>query len=151
MDQSFTEEAASGGMAEVKLGQLAQKNGSTKVVKDFGKRMVADHSKAGTQLKDVASRNSIAVPFSMNETDQAIYDQLSTLSGTKFHKANAQQMVRKDIAAFKKEATIGSNMDIKQFASQTLPTLEDHLKMARSMEKATSSINEFQPATPATR
>jgi putative membrane protein len=58
-DQLFVKAAASGGMAEVKLGQIAQQNGSPDSVKEFGKRMVADHSKASTQLKDVASHNNI--------------------------------------------------------------------------------------------
>src|SRR5262249_4257521 len=45
-DKAFAKEAAAGGMAEVKLGQLAQDKGSSSAVKEFGKRMVDDHSKA---------------------------------------------------------------------------------------------------------
>jgi putative membrane protein len=40
---------------------------------------------------------------------------------------------RKDVAAFKKESTRGNDPDVKQFASQTLPTLEEHLKIARDL------------------
>jgi putative membrane protein len=46
-------------MGEVKLGQLAQQNGSSDAVKEFGKRMETDHSKANDQLKDIASKNNI--------------------------------------------------------------------------------------------
>jgi putative membrane protein len=44
-DTHFAKEAAQGGMAEVKLGQLAQERGSNDAVKSFGKRMVDDHSR----------------------------------------------------------------------------------------------------------
>ena len=61
-DAHFAKEAAQGGMAEVKLGQLAQEKGSNDSVKSFGKRMVDDHSRAGDKLKEVASRESITLP-----------------------------------------------------------------------------------------
>jgi putative membrane protein len=42
----------------------------------------------------------------------------------------------KDIAAFKKEAATGKDEAIKKFASETLPTLETHLKLAHQMAQA---------------
>src|SRR5580700_9034431 len=45
-DETFAKKAAAGGMAEVKLGQLAVERGSNPAVKNFGRRMVQDHSKA---------------------------------------------------------------------------------------------------------
>jgi putative membrane protein len=143
MDKSFAKKAAAGGMAEVKLGQLAQRNGSSEAVKEFGRRMESDHSKAGDQLKDVASRDNITLPTKMDRKDQAIYDRLSKLSGAEFDRVYARDMVadhEKDIAEFKKEANSGSNSDVRSFAAQTLPTLEDHLKMAQQME-STVSVN----------
>lgn len=146
-DTTFARKAASGGMAEVKLGQLAQEKGSSDAVKEFGRRMEADHSKAGDQLKDVASKSNITLPTDLDRKDQATYDRLSKLSGIAFDRAYARGMVadhRNDIADFKKEADTGTNPDLKNFASQTLPTLEDHLKQAREMEKsveATKSTN----------
>lgn len=150
-DHSFVKEAASGGMAEVKLGQLAEQNGSSKAVKEFGSRMVADHSKANDQLKEAASRDNINVPAAMSQKDQATYERLSKLSGREFDKAYAATMVkdhREDVAAFKKEATAGTNTGIKQFASETLPTLEEHLKMAEAMQKTVGVMNESSSRTP---
>ena len=141
-DTIFAKKAAAGGTAEVKLGQLAQEKGTSEAVKAFGKRMETDHSKAGDKLKDVASKNNINLPSGMNKKDQATYDRLSKLSGPAFDRAYAQDMVtdhQEDIAEFKKEANDGENKDIKNFASSTLPTLEDHLKQAREMEKTVTS------------
>ena len=39
-DDLFVKDASSGGALEVLLGQLAEKQGSSDVVKNFGKRMV---------------------------------------------------------------------------------------------------------------
>ena len=45
-----------GGMEEVELGRVAVKNGQSDKVKEFGQRMIDDHSKAGDDLKSVAAK-----------------------------------------------------------------------------------------------
>jgi putative membrane protein len=132
-DESFAKEAASGGMAEVKLGQLAENKGNNPATKEFGKKMVTAHSKAGEQLKGVASKNKVIPPSQMSRSDQATYDRLSKLSGTEFDKAYAEDM-QKDVAAFQNYSNEGKNPDIKQFASETLPALQDPLKMAHRLD-----------------
>jgi len=137
-DARFAKEAAQGGMAEVKLGQLAQEKGSNDLVKSFGKRMVDDHSKANDKLKEVASRESITLPNDLSAKDQASYDRLSKLNGAAFDRAFARDMVKDhetDVAAFQKEANGGKTDSLKSFASETLPTLENHLKQAKEMMK----------------
>jgi putative membrane protein len=140
-DAHFAKEAAQGGMAEVKLGQLAQEKRSSDTVKSFGKRMVDDHTKAGDKLKEVASRENITLPTDLSAKDQATYDRLSKLNGAAFDRAYARDMVKDhetDVAAFQKEASAGKDDSLKGFASETLPTLEDHLKQAKEMMKTVS-------------
>ena len=134
-------------MAEVKLGQLAEERGSNPAVKNFGRRMVQDHSKAGNELKSTASKANIDLPTEMDKSDQATYDRLSKLSGEAFDRAYARDMVKdhsKDVSEFQKEAKNGRDENIKNFAAQTLPTLQSHLDQARQMDQAvnqTSSSN----------
>lgn len=138
-DAHFAKEAAQGGMAEVKLGQLAQEKGAKDSVKSFGKRMVDDHSKAGDKLKEVTSRENITLPTDISAKDQATYDRLSKLNGAAFDRAYARDMVKDhetDVAAFQKEANTGRDDSLKGFASETLPTLQDHLKQAKEMMKS---------------
>lgn len=45
---TFVTKAVQGGMAEVELGNLAQQNAANEQVKEFGRRMVKDHTKAMT-------------------------------------------------------------------------------------------------------
>jgi putative membrane protein len=137
-DAHFAKEAAQGGMAEVRLGQLAQEKGTSDTVKSFGKRMVDDHSKAGDKLKEVASRQNIPLPSDLSAKDQATYDRLSKLNGAAFDRAYARDMVKDhetDVAAFQREANTGKDESLKGFASETLPTLQDHLKQAKEMMK----------------
>lgn len=140
-DEKFVKEASSGGTAEVKLGKLAQEKGSSESVKKFGARMVSDHTKAGDNLKQAASRANIPVSNTMDAKEQDLYNKLSQMSGDSFDREYAKEMVEDhthDVSEFRKEATNGQNETIKNFASETLPTLQEHLKLAQDMQKSVS-------------
>jgi len=132
-------EAAKGGMAEVELGKLAQDKASSDQVKNFGKRMVDDHSKANDELQTLAKNKNITLPSDLDPKDKALKDRLSKLSGAQFDRAYMSAMLhdhQKDVSEFKTESSNGKDPDVKAFASKTLPTLEDHLKLAQQTEKA---------------
>jgi putative membrane protein len=138
-DKQFAREAAAGGLAEVKLGQLALDKGNSDVVKAFGQKMVDDHTKANSELQAAAAKPGIALPTGVKPADKATYDRLSKLDGAAFDRAYARDMVQDhvhDVAVFKQEANYGTDPSIKAFASATLPTLVEHLKMARDMKQA---------------
>lgn len=131
-DSKFVKEAAVGGMEEVQLGQLAAQKASDPDVKNFGQKMVDDHSKANDQLKQVASQKGVTVPSALPASKQKEVDNLSKLSGAAFDKKYVSMMVqdhKKDVAEFKKQSAKAKDSDVKSFASTTLPTLQDHLKM----------------------
>ncbi len=64
-DREFVRKAAEGGLAEVELGQLATEKASSQDVKQFGQRMVSDHSQANTQLKEIAAQKGVTLPMSL--------------------------------------------------------------------------------------
>jgi putative membrane protein len=141
-DQKFMDKAAQGGMAEVEMGQLAEQNGGSQNVKDFGKRMVDDHSKANDQLKQLASQKGVTLPTGLDAKDQATKDRLSKLQGAAFDKAYMKDMVmdhKQDVAEFKKESMSAHDSDLKSWAGQTLPTLESHLQQAEKIAPNTMS------------
>jgi putative membrane protein len=129
-DRKFIEKAASGGMAEVKLGQLAMEKGTSPTVKEFGKRMVDDHGKANDELKEIASKKNFPMPTDVDSEAKATYDKLTKLSGTDFDKAYIDAMVKdhdKDVKEFKKEASTGGvDPDLKAWAEKTLTVIEQH-------------------------
>jgi putative membrane protein len=135
-DRKFVEKAAAGGLAEVELGQLATEKASSDEVKKFGQRMVDDHSKANDQLKQLASSKGIQLPQDLEAKDKAIKERLSKLSGEQFDHAYMSDMVKdhtKDVSEFRKESNAGKDPELKSFAAQTLPTLQEHLKQAQSI------------------
>jgi putative membrane protein len=143
-DAEFAKRSAEGGMAEVKLGQLAEDKGTIQAVKDFGKRMMADHRKADDELNSAASKDKIVLPSDLDARHQATYDRLSKLSGEAFDRAYARLMVRDhrtDVFEFRSEATEGKDAPVKSFATQTLPMLENHLRQARELLHTVSAAN----------
>jgi len=138
-DQSFVMEAASGGMMEVELGRMAANQAGSDEVKKFGQRMVDDHSKANSELSSLAQKKNITLPTEMGKKEQASRDHLAKLNGAAFDKAYMQHMVAdhaKDVRAFERESKMGTDPDIKAWAGQTLPTLQDHLKQAKEIASA---------------
>jgi len=140
-DEEFAKKAAQGGMAEVKLGQLAEEKASNETVKNFAQLMVEEHTKANEKLKEAANKENISLPTDLDRKDEAMYESLSKLSGAAFDRAYARNMVKDhqlDVAEFHREATNGRKDGIKSFAEETLPTLQKHLKEARQMEELVS-------------
>jgi putative membrane protein len=137
-DKKFVKDAAIGGLTEVELGKLAVQKASSEDVKKFGQKMVDDHSKANDQLKEVAGKQNIAIPEALDSKHQGRVDKLAKLSGPDFDKAYIKDQLKdhqQDVSAFQSEAQSGTDPNIKQFAAQTLPTLQEHLSMVKDLHK----------------
>jgi putative membrane protein len=135
-DRSFIMDAAQGGMKEVEMGKLAQQNGQSDGVKQFGKRLEDDHSKANDELKGIAQKLGVNLPASLDKKHQGMVDKMNKVKAQDFDRTFAKDMVsdhEKDVKDFRKQADKGKSADLKQFASQTVPTLEEHPKIARDL------------------
>ncbi len=141
-DSDFIKEAAQGGMMEVELGKTAQDKASNEKVKEFGKRMEQDHSKANDELKKIASDKGVQLSSDLDKKHKSKMDKLTKLSGAEFDRQYMRDMVsdhKDDIKKFQNEADKGKDADLKKFASQTLPTLKEHLQLAESTADAVKS------------
>ena len=135
-DRSFVMEAAMGGLAEVDFGQLATQKAASADVKQFGQRMVDDHGKANDELKSLATQKNVTLPASLDAKHKATHDRLDKLSGDAFDRAYMREMVadhNQDVAAFAKHAKSAADPDLKAWAGKTLPTLQEHQKMAKEI------------------
>jgi putative membrane protein len=143
-DRRFVMEAAMGGMTEVELGRLAAERGSSDAVKQFGQRMVGDHSRANGELMQLVSGKGITLPTALDAKHQAMVAKMSRLSGAAFDRAYAKEMVKdhnKTVALFQREATGGADADLNAFAQKTLPTLQEHLSMARALPNGSGNAS----------
>jgi putative membrane protein len=135
-DTKFAMTAAMDGMTEVELGRLAVQKGVSEAVKQFGQRMIDDHTAANQQLTQLASQKGITLPTALDPKHAAMVQKFQRLTGAQFDREYTKQMVqdhRKAVALFQKEAANGTDAEMKAFASSTLPTLNAHLSMAQSM------------------
>lgn len=135
----FIRKAAEGGLAEVRLGQLALERGSSPQIRDYGKRMVSDHQKANDELRNFAQGWGYR-EFPEKVTDRARenYDNLARLSGAEFDRAFVRQMIKdheETVELFRREAENGQNQQLKSWAKNTLPVLEQHLQDVRNLER----------------
>jgi putative membrane protein len=138
----FARKAAAGGMFEVKLGEVTQKNAGAADVKEFGAMMITDHGKAGEELAAIARKENIKLPVELPKKLQTKVDKLSGLTGKAFDAAYVSEMVadhEKDLAEFKAAAASLSDPDLKAFAGKTEEMIQMHLEKIRKIQAAMNS------------
>jgi len=137
-DADFLVEAASGGMTEVQLGQLAQTNSMNKQVKAFGALMIKDHGAGNEKLKALAASKNIILPDSVSNHQQKMKERLERKKGEAFDRAYISMMIddhKRDIRAFKSAAKNAADVEIKAFALDNLPVLSAHLDSALNLQR----------------
>jgi putative membrane protein len=131
-DSTFIQTAGSFGLLQVKLGQMAEKKASSPAVRDFGKRMADEYSKANEELASGAKQAAFPAPSIVRQHKQLL-DRFSTMGGGSFDKNYMAEMVKQhDQAAqlFKQEAERGRVASLKHLASNLLPIVQQHLSLA---------------------
>ncbi len=131
-DKLFVKEAATGGTAEVQLSKIAQKSDNPEV-KSFADRMIRDHTAANQELTAIAGGLGIEAPKALDSEHDRMREKLQTLHGKAFDEQYMRDMVEghnKAVKLFQQEERSGHNAELKQFAQKTLPTIEEHQKMA---------------------
>ncbi len=138
-DKDFLKKAAQGSNFEIKAGQLAQQKSTSDDVKQFGQRMVEDHTKLNQEMAPIAAQAGVNPPTDLSKKDQKLYDTLAGKSGADFDNAYIAQMVRdhnEDLKDFKKEADSGQLQPEKDAASKSVPVIQGHLQAAQQMAQA---------------
>lgn len=145
-DPNFMIKAAQDNLAEIQMGQLAQQRGATDMVKQYGQMMVREHTQANRELAQLATSKGVTLPKDMGAENRAIYNRLSGLSGTAFDRAYMAAMVTshmKDVSLFRSKATQAQSPELKTWASSKLPSLVEHLQMARSAVARQTTPNQI--------
>ncbi|HMH15247.1 MAG TPA: DUF4142 domain-containing protein [Edaphobacter sp.] len=154
-DKMFLRKAAAGGMAEVQLGQLATQKAGAQDVKDFGQKMVTDHTALNNEMAPIADSMGVTLPKKLNKEDQAEYDKLNALSGDDFDKEYVAFMVKDhhhDLREFRTEAASTSDPTLKAAVDKGSKVIYEHMtmidKMAREKGITTPGHNGGRPAPP---
>ena len=170
-DKSWVNDQLSDGMAEVELAKLAKEHASNADVKAFAQMMIDDHTKAGDQLKQIATQYAIPQDDAkVDDKHQNLMDKLSKLNGMDFDKEYMSAMVddhqdavqdlrsRADEDRSLSDRVTGKNPEnpaavkpeqadnhvdaaINQWAANTLPTIEHHLDRAKEIKDRLDNNN----------
>lgn len=135
-DRSFLMDAAKGNMTEIHLGRIALDRGTTQGVKNFGQRLVTDHTANLNKVQALAGKLGVSLPG--DDAKMVNSMPIASESGTQFDHNFAKLGVedhQKDIAEFEKEINSGTNPEVKAYARETLPTLREHLQLAEQLPK----------------
>jgi putative membrane protein len=137
-DKIFLRKAAQGGMAEVKLGQLAAQKGSGDDVRAFGQKMVDDHTKLNNEMAPIADSMGVRLPKDLNKEDQAEYDKLNALSGNNFDMEYLSFMVKdhhKDLREFRQEAASTTDPTLQTAVASATKVIHEHTMMVDKLAR----------------
>lgn len=139
----FVDEASAKGIAEVEAGKLALQKSTSAAVKTFAQKMIADHTKANTELTAIAKTKKLEVASESEIKNKAKAFILKHRDGESFDEAyaNNQVMAHKEAIELFKKGTNTEDADINAYAKTTLPTLEHHLQMAEELARGTKAAN----------
>lgn len=135
-DRQFMAKATQGGIAEIRLGQLAAQRAVSDDVKQYGQRMVTDHTNANNQLMQLATQKGVTLPQDTDAQHKAFRARIGQIPGRRFDQTYMNQMVRdhsQTVALFQRQAQRGQDPDVRAFAATNLPIVQEHLQMARAM------------------
>jgi len=136
---SFVKEAAAGNQSEIALAQLAQEKAQNPEVKNLAQMLQQDHQKAQEKLQTIAQAHGLTLDTSPTWTQKRAQGKLEKLSGAEFDQQYTKDMLEDhvtDIKKFQKVAQTVEDTDVKQYAQETLPTLQTHLQHAASAAKS---------------
>ena len=137
-DMKFLQDTAMDNPFEIQASQLAAQKANSQEVKDFAQKLVTDHTRLSSELSSLASTKGVNLSSSMEKKDRKELDELNKHSGKKFDHEYVKEMVKnhkEDIRDFKAEAKDAKDPDVKNWASNHVSALEQHLTMAQDLEK----------------
>lgn len=150
-DLPFLREAAGANLMEVSLGRIAQTQASDRAVKEFGQRMVTDHSRLQQEFTTLASSNGVAFTPALDMEQQQEVNRLQRLSGPEFDRAYMELMIQNhqaDVTHFENQSRDADSPRVRDLAARSLPVLRQHLSLAQQVGR---QVNVEVATTPVRR
>ena len=134
----FLKKVTNAGLAEIQLAKLAQQKSTIDAVKNFASMLERDHTSVNDQVKTFAGQRNVALPTAPSDDKQKMYTDMEKMTGKAFDKEYISMMVNAHndgISLFEDTKSNASDVDVKNFADKTLPTLRMHLDSAKAIQK----------------
>lgn len=133
---AFLQHAADGQQGERDLGQLAVQKAGNEQVKEFGIRMIEDHTKALQEVQQLGSKVGIQLSTQPGGAHKGMKDQLLKLSGKEFDRAYITAMLReheKEMKELEQHSLVEKNQEVRQWAAGAVPVVKEHLTKANTI------------------
>lgn len=135
-DQMFVTAAAQTDATEIQAGQLAATKARGARVKQFAQKMVADHTQMDQQLMTLAQSKGFTPDATPTPMATDMMAKLNADRPVAFDRDYLRGQVmghQMAVKAFQDEIANGQDADLKAFATNGLPTIQQHLVMARRL------------------
>lgn len=134
----FVTKATQAGMTEVELGKLALRKSTNPDVRKFAQRMVDDHGKAGAELASLARSSNLKVPTKLDTAHADMVQVMNDKSDADFDSAYVKDMMadHKQAVALFQQAQSLPDKPLAEFATRTLPTLQEHQRLADDLRSS---------------
>jgi putative membrane protein len=142
VDYNFVAQANLGAPFQIDSGRIAEQKGMTPAIRDYAHLMVVSHVPVVDALNKVLQRKGLTAPPNplLHGAYDAMINSLKAEQGRAFDRDYVDGQVQYqegNAALFRYEIENGTDSDLKEFARQTLPKIEDHLKRALKLANAT--------------
>lgn len=137
--EKFVHTAADANTFEIQSSQIALQKTTNEQIKDFADMMIKDHTRIGDELESIAQKQNLQLPKGLDSTSRSSLKRLQSESGTRFGRTYARMMLKghqQAVKLFRSYAQNGNDQQLKEWAQQTSPTLQEHLRRAEAMERS---------------
>jgi putative membrane protein len=132
-DGELIREIAADHLLEIRLGTIAKDKASNLSVKQFGERMVTDHTSMLQQWRGLVSKSGFPFQPGLRDEQEDEVERLEKLSGTEFDRAYMTSMIQDHQNAVSKYQTKGQSANstqVRELVTVNLPVLQQHLNLA---------------------
>lgn len=153
---SFIKEASEANQGEIALAQLAEEKSKNPEIKQLAQMIQSDHQQSQEKLQTIAQAHGVALSEGLTWSQKRAQGKLEKLTGADFDQQFAKDMLEghaNNLNKFQKASQTVQETDVKQFAQDTIPKLQEHLHMAETAAKAVgvdpSTISSYTSKAPA--
>lgn len=139
--QDFVRRVSVSDQFEISAGRMALQSAESEEVRAFAQRMVDDHTNTANQLKSITSSSHIqqSQPTpALDSKHRNVLDRLREARPEDFDRHYMDTQVdahKKAVSLFRAYAKNGEHEELRNFATKTLPALEDHLRQAQDVRR----------------
>lgn len=137
-DAAFLVDVYSYNLMIIQYGELAQGQAGAPALQDFATRSVIFHQKLNEEIEGMAGAKTIALPAEVGENVKQYVQELKGKDGDAFDEAYVNvlgDIKDKTVKLYEEAADNAYDMNLRNWASRTLPTIKAHALTVEELEE----------------